>query len=525
MWEVGKRRVPAVAVCVGLLAGAAAQIGAANGDRGVAEAATDPRPNVIVIVTDDQDEALFSRRLMPNTFRLLGDGGTRLTDFTVTTPLCCPSRATQLTGQYGHNNGVLANDPGYPALRDPGNVLPAWLREAGYRTAQVGRYLNGYKRAGSPRTPAPGWDHWVGLMDLHYRDYHLSLDGRRRSFTRNGAGAYVTRNLNQRSARLVRDMSGEQPFYLQIDHLAPHSDHLARGVCERSALPGPQVLRPVRDLDLPRNPARERDVSDKPSFIRELPRIDPEAYDEVLHRMRCRAASIREVDRGIGGLRRTLVRTGELDSTAIVFYSDNGYFNGEHRVTKSKGLPYEESIQVPFGIRLPEGTVETTPRKLGFPAANIDIAPTILELAGAEPCVVTSSGRDCRVLDGRSLVPGLADPSSWPADRALLIEIDQQRSLAGGTLACTYTGVRRSGQVYVEYQRVARRGTRDCRDTDEAEHYRLDLDPRQRRNLWPPRGDADRLAQAELRSAMERLANCAGNRSGTPPRGDQAACE
>lgn len=525
MRKLRRNRVAAIVAGLAALAGTAGQVSAAGREGVRAESVVDPRPNVIVIVTDDQDEALFSRRLMPKTFELFGDGGTRLTDFTITTPLCCPSRATQLTGQYGHNNGVLANDPGYPALRDPANVLPAWLREAGYQTAQVGRYLNGYKRAGSPRTPAPGWDHWVGLMDLHYRDYHLSLDGRRRSYTGNGARAYITRNLTRRSGQLIRELSGEQPFYLQVDHLAPHSDHLARGVCERSALPGPQVLRPVRGLHLPRNPAQERDVSDKPSFIRELPEIDAVAHDEVLHRMRCRAASIREVDRGIGRLRRILERTGELESTAIVFYSDNGYFNGEHRVTKSKGLPYEESIQVPFAIRLPEGMVADTPRKLGFPAANIDIAPTILELAGAKPCIETEAGRECRTPDGRSLLLGLAEPRSWPADRALLLEIDQQRRLAGGTLACTYTGVRRSGQVYVEYERVAERGTRDCHVVSEAEHYRLSTDPHQRRNLWPPKGDADALAQEELRATMARLRNCAGNADGISPRGDQAPCE
>ena len=340
------------------------------------------------------------------------------------------------------------------------------------------------------------------------------------------ADSYVTRDLGRRSAGLVRDLAADdEPFYLQVDQLAPHSDQQARGVCTRSALPGPQKLRPVRSLHLPRNPAREADVSDKPSFIRQLPRIDRQAYGEVLHRMRCRAASIREADRTIGRLTRTLERTGELDNTAIVFYSDNGYFNGEHRVTKSKGLPYEESIQVPFAIRLPEGALPSAPRKLDFPAANIDIVPTLLELAGAEPCVETERGRDCRRLDGRSLLPGLADPGSWPADRALLIEIDQRRSLAGGTLACTYTGVRQSGQVYVEYERVARRGSRDCRDTDEAEHYRLEADPHQRRNLWPPQDDADARSQAELRATMERLRNCAGNPSGIGPGPDGAPCE
>lgn len=488
------------------------------------QALADERPNVIVIVTDDQDDALFSRQLMPSAFKLFRDGGTRLTNFTITTPLCCPSRATQLTGQYGHNNGVLANDPGYPALRDPTNVLPAWLRADGYRTAQVGRYLNGYKRGGSPLTPAPGWDRWVGLLDLNYRDYDLSLDGRKRTFTGMGGRSYVTRNLHRRANGIVRDLAGDdEPFYLQIDDLAPHSDHLARGPCTRSALPGPQKLRPVRDLRLPRNPAEERSVADKPSFIRRLPPIDRRSFEGVLHRMRCRAASIREVDRGIGTLVRTLRRTGELESTAIVFYSDNGYFNGEHRVTKSKGLAYEESIQVPFAIRVPDGVLPARrSRKLDLAAANIDVVPTILALTGSDPC--TADG-DCRRLDGRSLLPGLADPGSWPADRALLLEIDQRRSLAGGTLACTYTGVRQGDQVYVEYERVARARTRECRETDEAEHYRLRSDPHERRNLWPPDDDADRLAQDRLRATMQGLSGCAGNVHGLGPAPSATPCE
>lgn len=512
-------RLLAVAAAVLLASAAGTTLVAQAGE----PAATAERPNVVVIVTDDQDEALFSRYLMPKTFRLFRRG-TRLTNFTITTPLCCPSRAAQLTGQYGHNNGVLANDPGYPALRDPDNVLPAWLRADGYRTAQVGRYLNGYKRAGSPLTPAPGWDRWVGLLDLNYRDYDLSLDGRKRTFTGMGARSYVTRNLHRRADRIVRDLAGDDaPFYLQVDDLAPHSDHLARGRCNRSALPGPQKLRPVRDLRLPPNPAREADVSDKPSFIRQLPPIDREAYEEVLHRMRCRAAAIREVDRGVGSLVRTLRRSGELDRTAFLFYSDNGYFNGEHRVTKSKGLAYEESIQVPFAIRVPPALLGApAARRLDFPAANIDIVPTILDLTGSEPCL--ADGR-CRTLDGRSLLPGLRDPGSWPQDRALLLEIDQRRSLAGGTLACTYAGVRQGEQVYVEYQRVARRGTRECRAVHEAEHYRLGSDPHERRNLWPAASEGDRAAQAELRATMKRLERCAGNPNGIGPAPRGAPCE
>lgn len=518
-----RRLVLAAALAVLITLTAAGIAGAAH-ERKPAGAA-DERPNVITIVTDDQDELIFSRALMPNTFGLLEQGGTRLDNFTVVSPLCCPSRAAQLTGQYGHNNGVLANDPGYPALRDPDNTLPAWMQDAGYRTAHVGRFLNGYRRsARRPAEPAAGWDRWVSLLNLHYRDYDLSLDGRRRGFHGEAAGEYVTRNLHRRSSRLVRELAAEdEPFYLQLDELAPHSDHLARGSCKRSALPGPQLLRPVRDVRLPANPAVERDVSDKPSYIAALPQLTDTARDAVQQRLRCRAAAVREVDRGIGRLISTLKRLGEFDETVIVFYSDNGYFSGQHRLLKSKGLPYEESIQVPALIRVPPEVLGTTARRhSGLPMANIDLAPTTLDLAGAEPC--TAEG-ECRVLDGRSLLPALRDPSSWPRDRALGIEIDQEGKLAGGTLACTYEGVRTAGQVFVHYTRVAAPGTRECARVDESEHYRLDSDPGQRRNLFPARSDRNRAAQRELSRLTDRISECAGNLEGFGAPDPARACE
>ena len=507
---------------IAILAGAGAspptpQAAAAPADAGA--------PNVIAIVTDDQDELVFSRGLMPNTFGLLEKGGTRLDNFTIVSPLCCPSRATHLTGQYGHNNGVMANTPGYPALDDRNNTLPSWLQNAGYRTAHVGRFLNGYRRAADrPAEPAAGWDRWVTLLDLHYRDYDLSLDGRRRSFRGSGSAAYVTRNLHRRTNRIVRELAaGPHPFYLQLDELAPHSDHLARGSCTRSALPGPQLLRPVRNIHLPANPAIERDVSDKPSYIAELPRLTDRARDAVQQRLRCRAAAIREVDLGVGRLIDTLRRLNEFNDTVILFYSDNGYFSGQHRLLKSKGLPYEESVQVPALIRVPPSVLgERAARHSNLPLANIDIAPTFLDLAGAQPC---NEGGECRVLDGRSLMPALRDPGSWPDDRAIGIEIDQRGRLAGGTLACSYSGVRAGEQVYVHYTRLAKRGTRKCVEVDESEHYRLGSDPRQRRNLYPPRNERDREEQRTLATLSERIGRCAGNLEGFGAPDPGNACE
>ena len=176
--------------------------------------------------------------------------------------------------------------------------------------------------------------------------------------------------------------------------------------------------------------------------------------------MRCRAASIAEADRGIGRLVRILKSHGEFADTAFVFYSDNGFFDGQHRIVKSKGLPYEESIQVPAMIRVPDAYVDgSAPRRLDLPTSNIDVAPTVLDLAGAEPCIepgrLPTDGRkiDARRPQRRSLlVP----------DRPILIEVDQKGKVAGGTLACTYAGVRVGEQMYVDYDRVVKRSSRNA---------------------------------------------------------------
>ncbi len=506
------RRVLALAaLAVAALIVLAATATGANTDPVAARAVPD-QPNVVVIVTDDQDSSSFNRKLMPKTFRLLR-GGSKLTNFTIATPLCCPSRAAQLTGQYGHNNGVLSNGPGYQALHDPQNVLPAWLRRAGYETIHVGRFLNGYKRGDAgPAAPAPGWDHWLNLIHLHYRDYDLSIDGQRVTVSGDGPGKYATRDLHRRTSALLRTLNPDRPFYLQFDELAPHSDHLARGVCTRSALPGPHGLTDIRGLPgihLPKNPAGEANLSDKPAYIRSLPKISAHSRDEIQRRMRCRAAAIREADRGIGKLIADLRNRGELRDTAFVFYSDNGFFDGQHRIVKSKGLPYEESIQVPALIKVPARYRSgPAPKRIDLPTSNIDVAPTILDLAGGEPCV---SGGDCRRLDGRSLLDAIDGSGSWPQDRPILIEVDQSGKVAGGTLACTYTGVRAGEQVYVDYQSVVRHSSRHCKSSPAQEHYRLGRDPHELHNLWPARNDADRGEQARLRALMDRLRHCSGN--------------
>ncbi len=160
--------------------GAVATLAMALAGGGVDEAGAKPkpqtRPNLIVILVDDMPMS-YLEPTSPNTIELLGNQGTTFSEFVVTTPLCCPSRATFLTGQYGHNNGILANRPGYSDLVDKRSTLPVWLRRAGYRTIHIGRYLNGYKQFAS-HAVAPGWDEWYSALEpRNYYNYDLEVNG------------------------------------------------------------------------------------------------------------------------------------------------------------------------------------------------------------------------------------------------------------------------------------------------------------------------------------------------------------
>jgi N-acetylglucosamine-6-sulfatase len=478
-----------------------------------AGAASPGRPNLILIRTDDQTAHQFNSRTMPNTIRLLARRGTTFTNSIVTTPLCCPSRASSLTGQYGHNNGVLSNDPGYPDLIEKQNTLPVWLRRAGYRTAHVGKYFNNYSvSAPRPGAVAPGWDEWRTAFDREgprYYGYSLSDNGQRVTYGEQ-ASDYVTRVLNREAVGLIRAYaSGDRPLFLQLDQRAPHrSVGVARGRC-RNHLPQPDPRDVHRFAHEPlRKPPsfNEMDVSDKPSFIRGLRRLGPSSIRRMKVWDQCARASLREVDRGVASIHRALQRTGEWGNTVIVFTSDNGYYYGEHRLGTGKAPPYEESIRVPLVIRAPSAYRNGAPRvsRIAEPVGNIDLTPTILRLAGARPC---GSPGHCRTMDGRSLMPFLAgNTRAWPAHRGLLVELDQSRG--GNAGVCAYAGIRVQARIFTEYTQVVDRSTGACKPARERELYDLGNDPYELRNLAGRRGHA--AERRRLSARLERLRRCAG---------------
>ena len=366
---------------------------------------------------------------MPYAWSLLARGGTSLRDYYVTTPVCCPSRTSLLTGRYTHNHRVLTNSfhlagggGGFPAFARHvrGDYLAPWLQEAGYRTIHIGKFLNFYGR-GNPRRVPGGWSGWATIVDSpsdsRYYHYRLNIDGRvTRPIGRYGRGdghhclssdgcTYVTDRLTLLAQHeLTRDRS--RPIYLQLDEVAPHGDKVPPD--------GPAVKRSDRHpLRITRRPGgaafNEADVADKPAFLRRQRPLDRREIRDLRRSERMRLLSLGAVDRGIKRIATELARQGRLQNTYIILTSDNGLLLGEHRYRTAKFLAYEPVSHMPLLIRgpgIPRGRLMTGP------AANIDLAPTILRLLGAP--------LDHR-FDGISLANALRG-GRLPSRRALLLE-------------------------------------------------------------------------------------------------------
>jgi N-acetylglucosamine-6-sulfatase len=521
------RAAAAIAVAA---ASVAVGIGCGGGEEPNPPVKPDPRfgeaPNIVFVLTDDQDYASFKRRVMPNTFRLLVDKGTTFSNYYDATPLCCPARAAMLTGEYGHNNGVLSNKPGYGDLDQNDDVLPVWLQRAGYGTAIAGKFLNGYESAVSDKDDvAPGWDHWsveIGNGRGYY-DFKLAVDGKQRKEVHKGD--YLTSVINERAEDDIRDLSGDQPFYLWVTQSAPHVENIhanSGGPCGGLSVPPARDVGRFPNIQLPRLPGvHESDVSDKPAIVSGQPPNSPKRLRVLRHRYECRVETLPAVDRGIAGIVRTLRETGELDDTILVFSSDNGVFDGQHRLPGGKGLAYEEAAHLPLVIRVPpkyRGGAPA-PATVDSLVANIDLAPTFVDWAGTETC---PEAGPCRVMDGRSLIPLLGgEEGDWPARRPIATELHLSNdSVAPGRgISCSFEGARQGRFLYVRHTSLPDLQTGACEPSDVAELYDHVTDPFELRNLASPelvpseRTDAIEAHMAEL---TDELADCAGIRGRDP---------
>lgn len=515
------RRVPLLAlllaVGLGVLLVVADQVGTPE-DTTAASSSSAPSPppaapgapNVVVIQTDDQSLSETSARTMPSTFRLLAGRGSVFRNYIVTTPDCCPSRASLFTGDYAHNHGVLANRIGYPGLVEPGNVLPVWLRNAGYTTVHLGKFMNGYERAVPPGSqPAPGWDHWFTYVGPdRYYGYQASNDGVIESFGERPRD-YVGRVLDHEAVRAIgRYMPRSAPLYLQVDARAPHASHSdPRLRCYPAAVPDPRDYRLINRVRVPHRPSyNEARISDKPPFIKRLPRLTLQERRAVDLHYACAVASLRSVDRTVAHTYRAVRQAGELHNTVFVFTSDNGLLLGEHRLTDVKQYPYEEAIRVPLIIRMPG---RRTPPVVTNPTANIDLAPTLLQLAQAVPCVPSAG---CRTIDGRSLVPLLTGVGSFPANRHLAVEFSQHKKTSGRGTTCSFTGVwTPRGLFAVHYRTVVDPRLGLCENSHVTEHYDLATDPAELHNLTRAPDRHERARIRRLSALVRRLRDCAGS--------------
>jgi N-acetylglucosamine-6-sulfatase len=442
------------------------------------------RPNVVVIETDDQTVADLAG--MPHTRSLIGDRGVRFANSFVSLSQCCPSRTTLLTGQYAHNHGVLAIVPpfgGFDRL-DSSETLAVWLQRAGYATVLLGKFLNRYG-VRDPREVPPGWSEWHGLVDpstYRYFGYTINDDGRLTHYGTAPAD-YQTDVITRRAEEIVRRRAkSDQPFFLWTAYLAPHNggpreDDDPVGIY--TPVPAPRHRDVYAGRPLPRSAAfNEADVSDKPRGIRRRPRLDRSRRAAIRESWQQRRESLLAVDEGVAGIVGALRESGELENTVLIFTSDNGYLTGEHRAAAGKVLPYEPSIRVPLLIRGPGIPVRAHRSQLVW---NGDLAPTILELAGARAPWVT---------DGESLLPFIRDAALDP-QRSILLEAPPRH-----TGAIRFTGLRTRRYLYVEH------------GTGETELYDLVRDPNELDN----RAGRPRVArrQAALARQLARLRYCAG---------------
>jgi len=338
--------------------------------------ARDPRPNVLLVLTDDQtlDTIGSDPPAMPWLQSQLTDPSGHWLWFpraVASTPLCCPSRSTILTGQYDTQTGVRDNFQGQNL--DDTNTLPVWLQDDGYTTGLVGKYLNFYPWGGAPYVP-PGWDRWFAKENADestsYYDYEVVDQGIVRHYG-DAPEDYATDVLGAQALRFVQDAPADAPWFLYFSPNAPHLPWV----------PGPghagvfdDVEPPIPDLQT------MNDVRGKPAYVQALApktEADRQAY---IQDDRNERAMLLSVDAWFHAIVDEIAARGELDNTVIVFMGDNGYTFGLHRLD-GKRYPYTPSTGVPFAIRTPWAPAAT----IGDPVSNVDVAGTIAALAGVQP--------------------------------------------------------------------------------------------------------------------------------------------
>jgi N-acetylglucosamine-6-sulfatase len=506
------------------------------------------RPNVLSIMVDDMraDEL----RYMPWTRRLIANQGVNFRNSFAPFPLCCPARASALTGRYAHNHQVYGvfEPYGFPSFDDR-STLATWLRKDGYATVYLGKYLNGYgwmpepgKSSGlSSQYVPPGWAEWRASVDggdflprdhplwgstYHFFNTTLNANG---DGYENYRGKYQSRVYGRLSAEIIRRRAASnRPFFLSVSYTAPHNGGPEEpddpgtvlrddGVGVRYGTPArPADVRGMFDDVITVPPgatwADSPHITDKPAYLADQVPINAAEWDAILELTRQRAESLYVVDQAIKRTIDALAATGELEETLITFTSDNGYFLGEQMKRQGKILPHDPSLRVPFLMRgpgIPAGEDRFDP------FTSIDYAPTVLGLTGA-----TARGP----MDGKSLLP-IARRGDRGWTRAVLTETGPQSRYtrltdeSGAPVPDGHPdqdrrwaiGIRTDRYLYVDI------APRTGEEHGEEELYDLAADPHQFNNLAYRTGENGYGDVLDLlRGELQRMRACDGKECSAP---------
>ena len=450
------------------------------------------RPNIVFILTDDLAWNLV--QYMPHVLQMKKDGVT-FTNYFVTNSLCCPSRTSIFTGRYPHNTGIFRNvgeDGGYSGFRNRGHEAATFavaLSGVGYRTAMLGKYLNGYR----PIDPvAPGWTSWAVAGGAGYREfnYNLNEDGKSVHYGAEPSN-YLTDVLGASAARFIKRGAGT-PFFIEVATFAPHAPYI----------PAPRDAEALPDLRAPQTPAfNAAPDANTPKWLTAMPALSETDMARIDGDFRKRAQTVLAVDRMIADLQEAVAAIGEEKNTYFVFSSDNGYHMGEHRLMPGKMTAYDMDIRVPLIVTGPGVPAGRTVEEI---TENIDLHSTFTELTGAKAAAN---------VDGHSLVPLLhgQQGTEWRT-LALVEHRGRQREANANDPDAparrsgnppTYAAIRSRTSLYVEYADGVK------------EYHDLTNDPHEVRNTF---SSLPIKEQVWLRATLAAVKSCQGSQGCWGPR-------
>jgi N-acetylglucosamine-6-sulfatase len=475
-----------VGVTATLVAGlvGAQSSGAVSGNDDTAAAAP---PNIVFVLTDDLSWNLV--QYLPQVRQLQSQGMT-FNDYVVTDSLCCPSRSSILTGRFPHDTGVFTNggaDGGFNYFHSHGEEADTFataLQAKGYRTAMMGKYLNGYLPANhqggtEPYVP-PGWTEW-DVAGNGYPEFDYNLNENHAVVHHGSTPAdYLTDVLASKGASFISTSAqAHTPFMLELATFAPHAPYT----------PAPRDKDDFPSLTAPRGQAFDALPTDAPPWLAGRTPLTAAEKQNIDTSFRKRAQAVQAVDDLITTVRTALTNAGVAGNTYVVFSSDNGYHMGEYRLNPGKMTAFDTDIRVPLvvaGPGVPAGKVSEAA------VANIDLAPTFAQAGGA-PVPAT--------VDGHNLLPLLHGGSGADWRTANLVEHhgpdtqadDPDLPAPNSGNPPSYEALRTDKYTYVEYVDGSR------------EYYDLTADPLQLHNTMSTLSPA-RLS--ELHTALTRLTNC-----------------